>query len=589
MKLLRILKTLKKREWLYFVFTVGLITLQVWVDLKLPEYMGKITELLQIPGKGMEDILLEGGKMASLAFASVIISILIAMFAARIATNLSSRLRNDLFYKVQSFAMQEIHQFSIPSLITRTTNDITQVQMLIVIGLQILVKSPIMAIWAITKIMNKSWQWSMATAIAVLTLIIVSIVVIVLAIPKFKILQKQTDDLSRISRENLIGQRVIRAYNAERYQEEKFEKVNQAFTQTNLFANRLMATLMPSVELINNGLILSVYWLGALLISQASGMHQLELFSDMMVFSSYALQLLMAFMMLVMVLILIPRASVSAQRIGEVLDTNPTIVDGKRDVIVPPKPGEIEFKNVSFKYPNAQDYVLKNISFKANKGETVAFIGATGCGKSTVVDLIPRFYDATEGEIMICGINIKDYTQSSLRDRIGYVSQKAILFKGDIASNVSFGSHRIREIDDDVIESAISTAQSKEFVEKMENSTKSYVAPGGTNLSGGQKQRLSIARAIARNPEILIFDDSFSALDYKTDKQLRRELRKQAADATIMIVAQRIGTIKDADKIIVLDEGRIAGIGTHKDLMKNCHVYQEIALSQLSKEELENE
>lgn len=585
----KILKRMKKREWLYFILTVALITMQVWVDLKLPEYMGSITELLQVPGKGMNDILQEGGKMAGLAFLSVLISILIAMFAARIATNLSSRLRDDLFNKVQSFTLHEINQFSIPSLITRTTNDITQVQMLIVIGMQILVKSPIMAVWAITKILDKSWQWSMATGIAVITLILVSVIVIGFAIPKFKVLQKQTDDLSRVSRENLTGLRVVRAYNAEKYQESKFEKTNLAFTKTNLFANRLMAALMPSVELINNGLILSVYWLGALLISNAVGMRQLELFSDMMVFSSYALQLLMAFMMLVMVLILIPRASVSAQRIGEVLDTKPTIKDGRMTVKYAPNPGEIEFKHVSFKYPDAQDYVLQDITFKANKGETIALIGAIGCGKSTVIDLIPRFYEATEGEITIGGVNIKDYKQASLRDKIGYVSQKAILFKGSVASNVSFGSNGTRGIGTDRIEEAIETSQSQDFVSKMDKSIKSYIAPGGANLSGGQKQRLSIARAIARNPEILIFDDSFSALDYKTDKLLRKELRRQAADATIVIVAQRIGTIKDADKIIVLDQGKIAGIGKHKDLLKNCSVYQEIAYSQLSKEELENE
>ena len=395
--------------------------------------------------------------------------------------------------------------------------------------------------------------------------------------------------MSRVSRENLTGLGVVRAYNAEEYQEEKFDKINNTFTRTNLFSNRLMAALLPSVELIMNGLALSVYWIGAVLISSAAIEARLTLFSDMMVFSSYAIQLLMAFMMIVMVLILIPRASVSANRICEVLETDPAIKDGTINDLHTATPGEVEFKNVSFKYPDAEDYVLQDISFRAGKGETVAFIGATGCGKSTVINLIPRFYDATEGAVYVDGINVKDFTQAALRNKIGYVSQKAILFKGDISSNVSFGSNGTEGVTRDAVVSAISTAQSTNFVEGMEDSYKSYVAPGGTNLSGGQKQRLSIARAIARDPEILIFDDSFSALDYKTDRLLRSELKAHAADATIIIVAQRIGTIKDADKIIVLEEGRVAGMGTHQELMKNCGLYKEIAYSQLSKEELENE
>lgn len=587
--MIKILKNLTAKEWGLTVISLGLIVFQVWLDLTLPEFMGKITELVQTPGSQMNEILLAGGRMLLLTLGSVAVSVLIAGLAAKIATNLSSRLRTNLFHKVQSFTMQEINNFSISSLITRTTNDITQVQMLVVIGLQILIKSPILAVWAIVKIMGKSWQWSFATGIAVAALILVSVVLIVIAIPKFKLLQQQTDDLSQVSRENLTGLRVVRAYNAEGYQEDKFEETNQAFTQTNLFSNRLMAALMPSVELIMNGLTLSVYWIGAVLISSAAVAARLTLFSDMMVFSSYAIQLLMAFMMLVMVLILIPRASVSANRICEVLDTDPAVKDGTIDDLHTATPGEVEFKNVSFKYPDAEDYVLQNISFRAGKGETVAFIGATGCGKSTVINLIPRFYDATEGGIYVDGINVRDFTQAALRNKIGYVSQKAILFKGDVSSNVSFGSNGTGKVTNEAVVSAISTAQSTDFVENMEHSYKSYVAPGGTNLSGGQKQRLSIARAIARKPEILIFDDSFSALDYKTDRLLRSELRHRAADATIIIVAQRIGTIKDADKIIVLEEGKIAGMGTHGELMKNCNLYKEIAYSQLSKEELENE
>lgn len=587
--MIKILKNLTGKEWGLAALSLGLIVLQVWLDLTLPEYMGKITEIIQTPGSEMNEILLAGSRMLLITLGSVVVSIIISGLAVRIATNLSSRLRMNLFQKVQSFTMQEINNFSIPSLITRTTNDITQVQMLVVIGLQILIKSPILVVWAIVKIMGKSWQWSMATGVAVGALILVSVVMIALAIPKFKKLQQQTDDISRVSRENLTGIRVVRAYNAEEYQKDKFAKANDAFTHTNLFSNRLMAALMPSVELIMNGLTLSVYWIGAILISAAAVTTRLAIFSDMMVFSSYAIQLLMAFMMLAMVLILIPRASVSANRICEVLDTDPAIEDGTIDSLHTAAPGEVEFKNVSFKYPDAEDYVLQDISFQASKGETVAFIGATGCGKSTVINLIPRFYDATEGDVYVDGINVKEFTQAALRNKIGYVSQKAILFKGSVTSNVSFGSNGTGGVSNEKVVSAISTAQSTDFVEGMEASYKSYVAPGGSNLSGGQKQRLSIARAIAREPEILIFDDSFSALDYKTDRLLRNELRQRAADTTIIIVAQRIGTIKDADKIIVLEEGRIAGMGTHGELMKNCNVYREIAYSQLSKEELDNE
>lgn len=587
--MIKILKNLTKKEWGFTAICLGLIIIQVWLDLTLPEYMGDITELVQTPGSEMKEILAAGGRMLLLASGSLAVSVVIAGLAARISTNLASRLRTNLFKKVQSFTMQEINNFSIPSLITRTTNDITQVQMLVVIGLQILIKSPILAVWAIVKILDKGWQWSLATGIAVIALLVVSVVMIALAIPKFKQLQQQTDDLSRVSRENLTGLRVVRAYNAEGYQENKFAKANDAFTNTNLFSYRLMAALMPSVELIMNGLTLSVYWIGAVLISSAAVMERLQIFSDMMVFSSYAIQLLMAFMMLVMVLILIPRASVSANRICEVLETDPALRDGTINELHTAEPGRVEFKHVSFRYPDAEDYVLQDISFQANKGETVAFIGATGCGKSTVINLIPRFYDATEGGVYVDGINVKDFTQAALRNKIGYVSQKAVLFKGDVTSNVSFGSNGTDGVSKKAVVSAITTAQSKDFVENMEDSYQSYIAPGGTNLSGGQKQRLSIARAIAREPEILIFDDSFSALDYKTDKILRRELRLRAADATIIIVAQRIGTIKDADRIIVLEEGRIAGMGTHRELMQSCDLYKEIAHSQLSKEELENE
>ena len=584
--MIKILKNLTTKEWGLVAIVLVLIVFQVWIDLTLPEFMGKITELVQTPGSGMQAILFAGIRMLLLTLASVAVSVVITGLAARIAANLSSRLRAGLFNKVQSFTMQEINNFSISSLITRTTNDITQVQMLMVIGLQILIKSPILALWAIVKIMGKSWQWSAATGIAVAILIIVSSIIISLAIPKFKLLQKQTDDLSRVSRENLTGLRVVRAYNAEQYQEDKFEKANSAFTHTNLFSNRLMAALMPSVELIMNGLTLSVYWIGAALIASSAVSERVPLFSDMMVFSSYAIQLLMAFMLLGVVLILIPGASVSADRICEVLDTNPAIQDGIISHTRTATPGEVEFKNVSFKYPNAEDYVLQNISFRASKGETIAFIGSTGCGKSTVINLIPRFYDVTEGGVYVDGINVKDFTQAALRNKIGYVSQKAILFKGDISSNVSFGSNGNGGVSHEAVTSAISTAQSTDFVEAMEDSYQSYVAPGGTNLSGGQKQRLSIARAIAKNPRVYLFDDSFSALDYKTDVTLRRALKEKTGDATVIIVAQRISTVLHADQILVLDEGRIVGRGRHAELLATCPEYREIAKSQLSEKDL---
>ncbi|MEA5003338.1 MAG: ABC transporter ATP-binding protein [Christensenella sp.] len=587
--MIKILKNLTTKEWGFIGVSVVLIVFQVRLDLTLPEYMGKITELVQMPGSQMNEILAAGGSMLLITVGSAAVSIAIAWFAARIASNLSARLRTKLFQKVQSFTMEEVGHFTIPSLITRTTNDITQIQNFVVIGLQIIIKTPILVVWAIIKIMSKSWQWSLSAGVAVGALVLLAGVLIALVIPKFKMLQQQTDDINRVSREHLTGIRVVRAYNAEKYQEKKFEKKNETLTRTNMFANRAMAVMMPGVELIMNGLTLSVYWIGAALITAAAVTQRLTLFSDMMVFSSYAIQLLMAFMMLVVVLTLLPRASVSASRVNEVLGTEPVIKDGYISESKNGMSGEIEFRNVNFKYPDADDYVLENLSFQAKKGETVAFIGSTGCGKSTVINLIPRFYDVTGGEVLVDGINVKDYAQSVLRNKIGYVSQKAVLFQGSVSSNVSFGSNGSKDIPKETVVAAIATAQSTDFVENMENDYEGYIAPGGTNLSGGQKQRLSIARAIAREPEILIFDDSFSALDYKTDRQLRSDLKKSAKGATVLIVAQRIGTIKDADKIIVLENGRIAGMGVHRELMKTCEVYREIAYSQLSKEELENE
>lgn len=585
--MLKIFKYLKGQEYLLLLLSLIFIVAQVWLDLKLPEYMGVITTLAQTPGSPISEIFSNGGIMILITLLSVIASIIVAGFAAKIGSNLAARLRSKVFNKVQSFSPEEINHFSIASLITRSTNDITQVQMLIVMGLQIVVKSPILAVWAIVKILDKSWQWSFATAVSIVVLLVFAGIFIALAIPKFTKIQTQTDMLNKISRENLTGLRVVRAYNAENYQEDKFEISNMNLTKTNLFTNRLTAALLPAIDLIMNGLTLSVYWIGAVLISQALVENRLILFSDMMIFSSYSFQLLMAFMMLVMIFVLIPRANVSAKRINEVLDVVPVMKDGHLEDDSNSLKGQIEFKNVSFKYAGAEDYIIKNISFKATKGETVAIIGSTGSGKSTIINLIPRFYDATAGEILVNGINVKDYKQAVLRNKIGYVSQKAVLFKGSILSNIIFGDNGGSRITKDDATKASEIAQAKEFIEKKEEQYDSYIAQGGANLSGGQKQRLAIARAIARKPEILIFDDSFSALDYKTDRILRDELKKQTSTITSIIVAQRIGTIKNADKIIVLEDGEIVGMATHSELMENCDVYREIAYSQLSKEELE--
>jgi ATP-binding cassette subfamily B protein len=482
--------------------------------------------------------------------------------------------------------MEEIGHFSTASLITRTTNDVVQVQMLIVMGLQLMLKAPIMAVCAICKIAGKAWQWTFSTGIAVVILLGVVGICLIVAMPKFKKMQRLTDNLNRVTRENLTGLNVVRAYNAEGYQENKFEQANRELTSTNLFAQRTMAFLMPSIQLVMSGLTLAIYWLGAVLIDQADAMDKITLFSDMMVFSQYAMQVVMSFMLLVMIFMLLPRAAVSAGRINDVLDTKPTILDGACTEGEKGKTGEIEFQHVSFRYPDAENAVLSDISFTAKEGETVALIGATGSGKSTVVNLIPRFYDVTDGKVLVDGVDVREYTQTALRNKIGYVSQKATLFSGSIRSNIAFGDNGKRPMDTNDVKDAVETAQASEFVEKLENTYDGYVAQGGSNFSGGQKQRISIARAIARKPEILVFDDSFSALDYKTDRVLRGVLDKKCKNTTRIIVAQRIGTIRDADKIIVLDQGKIVGMGRHDELMKNCEVYQQIALSQLSKEEL---
>lgn len=584
--MLKLLGKFTKKEWLLAALSVAFVVVQVWLSLTMPDYMREITMLIQTPGSEMPEILSAGGMMLACALGSLAASVVTAVCAARIGTSFSANVRRLLFAKVQAFSMEEIGHFSTASLITRSTNDVTQVQMLIVLGLQMLIMAPIMAVWAICKIADKQWEWTMSTAAAVGVLLIVVLVALVLALPKFRKLQQLTDDLNRVTRENLTGLRVVRAYNAEDYQEHKFDLANDNLTRTQLFAQRTLAFLMPSIQLIMSGLSLAIYWIGAVLIDAANMVGKVSLFSDMMVFSQYAIQVVMSFMMLVMIFMLLPRAQVAAKRINEVLATEPAIHDGTRTEGADGHAGEVVFKNVSFRYPDAEDSVIENISFTAKRGETIAFIGATGCGKSTVVNLIPRFYDASEGEVLVDGVNVKDYTQQALRNKIGYVSQKAILFAGSVRDNINFGDNGRGPISGEMVKQAIATAQATEFIEQMEDGYDGRVSQGGDNFSGGQKQRLSIARAVARQPEIFIFDDSFSALDYKTDRTLRATLDRQCGDATRFIVAQRIGTIRDADKIIVLDEGRIAGMGTHDELIKTCEVYQQIALSQLSKEEL---
>ena len=584
--MLKLLGKFTKKEWLLAALSVAFVVVQVWLSLTMPDYMREITMLIQTPGSEMPEILSAGGMMLACALGSLAASVVTAVCAARIGTSFSANVRRLLFAKVQAFSMEEIGHFSTASLITRSTNDVTQVQMLIVLGLQMLIMAPIMAVWAICKIADKQWEWTMSTAAAVGVLLVVVLVALVLALPKFRKLQQLTDDLNRVTRENLTGLRVVRAYNAEDYQEHKFDLANDNLTCTQLFAQRTLAFLMPSIQLIMSGLSLAIYWIGAVLIDAANMVGKVSLFSDMMVFSQYAIQVVLSFMMLVMIFMLLPRAQVAAKRINEVLATEPAIHDGTRTEGAEGHAGEVVFKNVSFRYPDAEDSVIENISFTAKRGETIAFIGATGCGKSTVVNLIPRFYDASEGEVLVDGVNVKDYTQQALRDKIGYVSQKAILFAGSVRDNINFGDNGRGPIADEMVKQAIATAQATEFIEQMEDGYDGRVSQGGDNFSGGQKQRLSIARAVARQPEIFIFDDSFSALDYKTDRTLRATLDRECGDATRFIVAQRIGTIRDADKIIVLDEGRIAGMGTHDELIKTCEVYQQIALSQLSKEEL---
>lgn len=586
--MLKLFRNLRKKDWLFVGISLIFIVCQVWLDLKLPDYMSEITKLVQTEGSAMNDILYAGGMMLLCALGSLASAVVTGYFVSKIAAGLSMRLRDKVYGKVMSFTMEEISGFSTASLITRSTNDITQIQMVVAIGLQAIVKAPIMAVWAVLKIFGKSWQWTEVTGVAVGVLLLMLIVIFSLAVPRFTKIQKLTDNLNRVTRENLTGIRVVRAYNAEGYQEEKFEKANAELTGTNLFTQRVMAFMQPSMSLIMNGLTLAIYWVGVYMIDAAVGADKISLFSDMVVFSSYAVQIIMAFMMLTMTMLVLPRAAVSAKRINEVLDTEAKIKDGAISDAGLYGPGEVEFRNVSFRYPDAKEDILHGISFTAKCGETVAFIGATGSGKSTLVNLVPRFYDVTSGEVLVDGNNVKDYTQNALHNKIGYVSQRPILFSGTVSSNVQYGDNGKSKQDPSMLAKAVEVAQAEEFVVKMEGTYDAPIAQGGSNVSGGQRQRLSIARAVYRRPEIYIFDDSFSALDYKTDRMLRAALRKETGRATTLIVAQRIGTIMDADKIIVLDEGRIVGQGTHKELLKTCSVYREIAESQLSKKEIES-
>lgn len=587
--MLRILKHLRWKEWLLVAACVVLIVGQVQLDLALPDYMSEITRLVQTEGSQMRDILLAGGKMLLCALGSMLLTVCTTFFTAQIASRFSARLRGEMYRKVVGFSNEEINRFSTASLITRTTNDISQLQMFFSFGMQSLIKAPIMAFIAVGKISTKSWEWSLLTGGVIAFVCVLLVFIMLYAVPRMKKMQTLTDNLNRITRENLTGLQVVRAYNAENYQEGKFAKANEEMTRNSQQANIAMSVMNPGMNLAMNGLTLGIYWIGAALISAisltspAAMMERIGLFSDMVVFMQYAMQVIMAFLMLVMIFVMLPRVTVSASRVNEVLDTKARIVDGKETQGKPGMKGEIEFRDVSFRYPDADGDAIHHISFTAHHGQTVALIGATGCGKSSIINLIPRLYDTTSGQVLVDGVDVRDYTQDALRSKIGFVPQKAFLFSGTVSSNVGYGEDNASGA---AIRKAVSIAQAAEFVESPEVGYSGTVAQGGSNFSGGQKQRLSIARAVARDPEILVFDDSFSALDYKTDHALRQALRQQTSSTTNIIVAQRIGTIRDADCILVIEDGAIVGKGTHRELMESCKVYQEIAYSQLSKEEL---
>lgn len=581
----KLFKNLSTKDKIYVVICIVLIVFQVWLELRMPDYMSAITRLVQTEGSKMSDILEQGAYMLACAGGSLISAIIVGYFASLVASSFSATLRLKIFKKIQDFGIQEIKKFQTSSLITRTTNDVMQVEMLIGMGLQMMAKAPIMAVWAIMKILNKGLEWSILTAVCVAILLATVVTLMIIVMPRFQIVQKLIDKINGVTGENLSGIRVIRAFNAEKFQSDRFEDVNDKLTKTQMFNQRCFAVMMPIMNLVMHGLTLGIYIIGAILINKAGMLDKITLFSNMVVFSSYGMQVIMSFLMLALIFMMWPRAEISAKRINEVLDEEIAIKNGTFTGDTKEK-GTVEFKNVSFKYPDADEYLLKDISFTAKKGETVAFIGSTGSGKSTLINLIPRFYDVTDGEVLVDGVDVKEYDEAHLHNKIGYISQKAIMFTGTVSENVAYGDNGREKPTEEQIKKAIEVAQGTDFVEKMDKKYDAHIARGGTNVSGGQKQRLSIARAIARDPEIYIFDDSFSALDYKTDATLRKELKEYTKDATSMIVAQRIGTIINADKIIVLDKGRCVGQGTHKELLKNCEVYKEIALSQLSEEEL---
>lgn len=615
--MLRILKYLSKAEIGQMLIALVAIVGQVWFDLRLPDYMSEITTLVETPGSEMHDIWITGGKMLLISLGSVVCAIITGYFSARIAASFGQRLRSLEFRKIESFGPAEMNRFSTASLITRSTNDITQVQMFITMGLQLIVKSPIMAVWAVVKIADKGFEWTLATGIAVVILLATIAILMALVMPKFRAMQALTDNINLVARENLTGLRVVRAYNAEDYQERKFTQANKDLTDTQLFTNRTMSIMMPLMNTVMNGLMLAVYWIGAYLIDAAEATDKLTVFSNMVVFSSYSIQVIMSFLLMSMVFVLWPRADVSAQRVMEVLDTDPLVTSGSRETGETGKSGDIEFRNVSFAYPDSRDAMLEGISFKAAHGQTVAFIGSTGSGKSSLINLVPRFYDVTEGQVLVDGVDVRDYDLKALRDKIGYVPQQSVMFKGTVASNVSYGDkpgengevemadtstaagrkreaallakesgHTLTADQMDAVKTACDVAQASEFVKNMEHTYEAAIAQGGSNVSGGQKQRLSIARAVYRHPEILIFDDSFSALDFKTDRTVRDALAEEAKDSTKLIVAQRIGTIMNADLIVVLDDGKVVGQGTHRELLETCEVYRQIAQSQLSEDEL---
>lgn len=583
----KLFKNFSKKDWIYIIICISLIVFQVWLDLRMPDYMSSITRLVQTEGSEMSEIIREGALMLACALGSLASAVVVGYFATHVSSSFSANLKTTIFKKVQEFNTEEIKKFSTSSLITRTTNDVTQIEMFIAMGLQAMIKAPIMAVWAVSKILNKSLELSLLTGACVLVLLITVGILMALVLPRFNKVQKLLDKINGVTIENLSGIRVIRAFNAEKFISKRFENVNDDLTNMQLFNQRCFAVMMPVMNIVMHGLTLGIYFIGAHIIEASGMVYKINMFSNMVVFSSYGMQVIMSFLMLAMIFMMWPRAQISAKRINEVLDEDIKIKNGEFEGKTK-ETGVVEFKNVSFKYPDADEYLLKNISFKVNKGETIAFIGSTGSGKSTLINLVPRFYDVTEGEVLVDGVNVKDYNREELNNKLGYVPQKAVMFTGSVSDNVSYGENGRVKPSAEKVKEAIAVAQGTEFVEAMDEGYDSSIARGGTNVSGGQKQRLAIARAIARDPEIYIFDDSFSALDYKTDSVLRRELKKYTRDATSMIVAQRIGTIINADTIVVLDQGECVGIGKHKDLLKSCEVYKEIALSQLSKEELGN-